>query len=143
MRRAKEALAGCGAEPVELDGGPGFVAAGDHEPVAPGASWVALLPGLDPSVMGWKERGWYLGRHAERLFDRNGNAGPTVWLDGRVVGGWAQRRDGRVVFELLEPVARSVRDRIADEAARLEEWLAGTVVTPRFRTPLERRLASG
>ena len=143
MRRAKDALAACGAEPVEMDGGPGFVAAGDREPAPPGASWVALLPGLDPTVMGWKERGWYLGGHAERLFDRNGNAGPTVWLDGRVVGGWGQRRDGRVVFELLEPVAHSARDRVADEAARIEEWLAGTVVTPRFRTPLERRLASG
>jgi hypothetical protein len=47
------------------------------------------------------------------------------------------------VVELLEPVAASAGDRITAEAARLEEWLAGTVVTPRFRTPLERRLASG
>ena len=66
--------------------------------------WVALLPGLDPTVMGWKERDWYLGPHAARLFDRNGNAGPTVWSDGRVVGGWGQRRDGVVEAELLEPV---------------------------------------
>ena len=143
VRRARDALAACGAEPVELDGGPGFVACGDHEPVQPGASWVALLPSLDPTVMGWKERAWYLGDHAGQLFDRNGNAGPTVWLDGRVVGGWGQRRDGCVAVELLEPLAAPGRDRIAAEAARLEEWLAGTVVTPRFRTPLERRLASG
>ena len=143
MRRAKDALAACGAEPVELDDGPGFVAAGDRLPAPPVASWVALLPGLDPTVMGWKERAWYLGGHADQLFDRNGNAGPTVWLDGRVVGGWGQRRDGRVVFELLEPAAHAARDRIADEAARLEEWLAGAVVTPRFRTPLERRLSAG
>ena len=143
VRRATDALAACGAEPVELEDGPGFVASGDRGPVPQGASWVALLPGLDPTVMGWKERAWYLGDHAQQLFDRNGNAGPTVWADGRVVGGWAQRRDGRVVVELLEPVAASAGDRITAEAARLEEWLAGTVVTPRFRTPLERRLASG
>ena len=54
VRRARDALAVCGAEPVELDDGPGFVASGDHGPVTPGASWVALLPGLDPTVMGWK-----------------------------------------------------------------------------------------
>ena len=143
VRHAQAALAACGAEPVELDDGPGFVAAGDREPAPTGASWVALLPSLDPTVMGWKERGWYLGDHAGQLFDRNGNAGPTVWLDGRVVGGWGQRRDGRVVVELLDPVAAPARDRIDAEAARVEEWLAGTVVTPRFRTPLERRLASG
>jgi hypothetical protein len=143
VRHANAALAACGAEPVELDEGPGFVAAGDRDPVTPGASWAALLPGLDPTVMGWKERAWYLGGHAERLFDRNGNAGPTVWLDGRVVGGWAQRHDGRVVVKLLEPVTPPVRDRIDAEAARLQEWLAGTVAKPRFRTPLERRLTSG
>ena len=143
VRRATDALAACGAEPVELQDGPGFVACGDSEVVPAGASWVALLPGLDPTVMGWKERAWYLGDHAQQLFDRNGNAGPTVWADGRVVGGWGQRRDGRIVVELLEPVAASAGDRITAEAARLEEWLAGTVVTPRFRTPLERRLASG
>ena len=143
VRRARDALAACGAEPVELDGGPGFVACGDHEPVPAAASWAALLPSLDSTVMGWKERAWYLGDHGGQLFDRNGNAGPTVWLDGRVVGGWGQRRDGSVAVELLEPLAAPARDRIAAEAARLQEWLAGTVVTPRFRTPLERRLASG
>ncbi len=58
----------------------------------------ALLPTLDPTTMGWKERDWYLGEHASLLFDSNGNAGPTVWWDGRVVGGWSQRRDGEIVF---------------------------------------------
>ena len=40
------------------------------------------------------ERDWYLGPHKAALFDRNGNIGPTIWWDGRIVGGWAQRRDG-------------------------------------------------
>ena len=35
--------------------------------------------------MGWRERVWYLGDHAKMLFDTNGNAGPTVWVDGRVM----------------------------------------------------------
>ena len=61
-------------------------------------------PTLDPTTMGWKEREWYLGPHERVLFDRNGNAGPTVWWDGRVVGGWSQREDGEIVFELLEDV---------------------------------------
>ena len=104
--------------------------------------WVALLPALDPTVMGWKERSWYLGDHRERLFDRNGNAGPTVWADGRIVGGWAQRADGTIAVELLESVLPSVQGMIAAEAERLRRWLAGTVITPRFRTPLEKRLTS-
>ena len=104
--------------------------------------WVALLPGLDPTVMGWKERDWYLEpAHATVLFDRNGNAGPTVWAGGRVVGGWAQRADGTVVIELLVPVDRSVRRAVEAEAGAVQDWLGATRVIPRFRTPLERRLA--
>ena len=142
VRHAEAALAGAGAVEVELDEGTGFVAHEDLEPAPECGGWVALLPALDPTVMGWKERAWYLGDHQAQLFDRNGNAGPTVWVDGRIVGGWGQRRDGKVVVELLEPVASAARDGIGAAAARLEEWFAGTAVTPRFRTPTERRLAA-
>jgi len=41
---------------------------------------------IDPTVMGWQQRGFYLGPHHDRLFDRTGNAGSTVWVDGRVAG---------------------------------------------------------
>ena len=142
QRQTRQALAAAGAVEVDLDGGTGFVSADDLDPVAPPPEWVALLPALDPTVMGWKERSWYLGDHRERLFDRNGNAGPTVWADGRVVGGWAQRPDGTIAVELLEPVLSSVQGKISAEADRLHAWLAGTVITPRIRTPLERRLTS-
>ena len=76
------------------DGTPAFLLPDDLAPVRAPASWVALLPSLDPTTMGWKERAWYLGPHATDLFDRNGNAGPTIWVDGRIVGGWAQAADG-------------------------------------------------
>ena len=75
------------------------------------------------------------------LFDRNGNAGPTIWFNGRVVGGWAQRRDGAVAARILEPVPPEAEDRIAAEAERLTAFLGAVRVTPRFRTPLEKGLA--
>ena len=92
--------------------------------------------------MGWQSRGWFLGDNAPRLFDRSGNAGPTVWWDGRVVGSWAQRADGEIVWRVLEPggVGREGEAAIAVEAERLRGWLGATRVTPRFRTPLEREL---
>ena len=68
--------------------------------------WVALLPGLDPTTMGWKQRAWYLPESAAEAFDSSGNAGPTIWLDGRVVGAWAQSPDGRVHLHYFEKVAR-------------------------------------
>ena len=142
-RQVRAALAAVAAVEVELEEGAGFVGPDDLAPAPECGSWVALLPALDPTVMGWKERTWYLGDHQALLFDRNGNAGPTVWLDGRIVGGWAQRPDGSVALELLENLPPEARERVSAEAERTQAWLGRTVVTPRFRTPLERRLASG
>ncbi len=142
VRQLTAALAATDLDEVQLDGDePGLVLAGDTTRVRRPAPWVALLPGLDPTTMGWKQRSWYLGEHTGELFDRNGNAGPTVWVDGRVVGGWTQRADGEIRVGLLEPVDRGTTDRIDTERARLAQWLGDVRLTPRFRTPLERSLA--
>ena len=74
------------------------------------------------------------------LFDRNGNAGPTVWVDGRIVGGWAQGPDGAIRVALLEDVPAPTRRRIDAEAERLRAWLGDVRFRTRFPTPLERRL---
>ncbi len=145
--QTRKALADCGAIEVKIDGGTAYVSADDEpEPVAEDGS-VALLASLDPTPMGWKERDWYLGHVGEhelgRLFDRYGNIGPTVWVDGRIVGGWGQRPDGEVVSELFVDVGAAVADRIDEAAADLSDWLSGTVVVPRFRTPLEREIGAG
>ena len=112
-------------------------AVGAGEPVEP---WVALLASLDSTVMGWKERDWYLGDHGPLLFDTNGNAGPTVWWDGRVVGGWAQRQDGEVVVRLLEDVGADASAAVEAEVEAVAAWLGSVRFTPRFPTPLERQL---
>jgi hypothetical protein len=74
--------------------------------------------------------------HQPAVFDTNGNAGPTVWWDGRIVGGWTQRADGEIVWRVLEDVGADGRRAIEQEAARLRAWLDGTVVVARFPTPL-------
>ena len=102
---------------------------------------MALLPSLDPTPMGWKERDWYLGPHEGPLFDRNGNIGPTVWADGRIVGGWSQRPDGEVVTELLEDVGIDHRTLLDAEVERLSACIGDTVVKPSFPTPLQKRLS--
>lgn len=136
------ALAALGPAEVDLDGERGFVLPGDVEPAPPVEPWVALLPALDPTAMGWSGRAWYLGQHAPALFDRSGNIGPTVWSDGRIVGGWAQRSGGEVVCRLLEEIGADVAAAVAAAAARLSVWLGPVRVTPRFRTPLERELST-
>jgi hypothetical protein len=123
-----------------------LAAAGDVPPTAPTEvePWAALVPSLDPTTMGWKDRSWYLGDLVPGLFDGNGNAGPTIWWSGRLVGAWAQRSTGEVVTRLLVDVGREGTDAVDAEAARLQRWLdaAATVVKPRFRTPLQTELAS-
>jgi hypothetical protein len=122
---------------------PGVVLAHDVEAETPPREpWVAFLPALDPTVMGWKERGWYLGEHGPPLFDRAGNAGPTVWSDGRIVGGWAVRPGGEVVYRLLEDVGADAAAGVEAEAARLSAWLGEMRVIPRFATPLARELVA-
>ncbi len=120
------ALEDVGAVEVALeDGTHGWLLADDLEPEPPVEPWAALLPVLDPTVMGWKERRFYLGPHATDLFDRNGNAGTTAWVDGRCVGCWVQDADGVVVPHLLEDVPEDGRAVLAVEAARLTTWLDG------------------
>ncbi|MFE1292489.1 winged helix DNA-binding domain-containing protein [Streptomyces sp. NPDC058751] len=143
----RRALTAGGAVTVSLDdGATGYVAAGDDGPVdEPDAPWAALLPALDPAPMSRAERDWFLEPSLRpALFDRSGNVGPTVWWDGRVVGGWAQRPDGEIVWRLPagQDVGREALEAIAAEAGRLQEWVGGTRITPRFRTPLERELSA-
>jgi hypothetical protein len=114
----------------------------DKTPPSDDAAPVTLLPSLDPTIMGWKHRTWYLGPHRGPLFDRNGNAGPTVWVGGQAVGAWSQSAGGEVVTRLLEDVSARDRRRIDRAARDLTAWMDGVRVTPRFTTPLERDLAA-
>jgi hypothetical protein len=128
---------------VDLDGEPGIALAGDLAPVPPPEPWVALLPGLDSTPMGWQRRDWFLGEHASRVFDRNGNVGPTVWWDGRIVGGWAQDPDGQVVCRFLEDAGSDAVAAAEAAAARLTAIVGPVRLTARARglTWLEQELS--
>jgi hypothetical protein len=139
LGQTRAALAALDVEAVDLDGLEGLVLAGDREPRSL-EPFVTLLPGLDPTTMGWKHRDWYLGEHRSRVFDRNGNGGPTVWVDGRIVGGWAQRKTGEVVFRLLEDVGTERAAEVAQRAADLEQVLGEARVIVRFPGPLDKEL---
>jgi hypothetical protein len=137
----KRALADVGAVEVALDDGPGYVLPDDVDPAGPAAPFVALLPGLDPSTMGWKQRGFHLDpAHVPLLFDRNGNGGPAVWVDGRIVGGWVQRADGTLAVRVLEDVGTERKAEVEEAAHALEALLGGVRFTPRFPAPLQTEL---
>jgi hypothetical protein len=142
----KRALAAVGAVEVDLDDGPGagvgWVLPDDLDDEVE-QQWIAFLPALDSTTMGWKHRTWYLGdlaNFAGPVFDVNGNAGPTIWVDGRVVGGWAQRKSGEVAYQLLTDVPPKRVKAIAAEAERVRRLIGDARVNVRFPSPMQKVL---
>lgn len=117
----RKALASLQAVEVDLeDGSIGWVLPDDVQSERQPPRWVSLLPGLDPTAMGWKARDWYLDpAHRPRVVDRNGNIGPTIWADGRVVGGWVQRHNGDVAVELYDSVDQDLLERAIERQQAL------------------------
>ena len=133
----RHALAELDAVAVSLDGTDevGWLLPDDLDELGDPGPWTALLPILDPTTMGWKQRGWYLGGRREQLFDRSNNAGTTAWVDGRIVGCWVQDAAGTVELVLLERVGAPARRALEERAAELTAWLAGTRVTSSIPSP--------
>ncbi|MEV6414833.1 winged helix DNA-binding domain-containing protein [Kribbella sp. NPDC051718] len=143
LGQTRKALSAVEAVEVDLDGSVGYVLPGDESPEPDPEPWVAFLPALDPTPMGWKDRAWYLGDHKSRMFDTTGNIGPSVWSNGRIVGGWGQPESGDVRYQLLDDVGHETASAIESEANRWTNWLAGVRITPRGRraSPLEEELS--
>jgi hypothetical protein len=126
----RHALADLGAEQVSLDGGrTGWVLPDDVDPAPAVEPWAALLPVLDPTTMGWRDRDFYLDPgHTPYLFDSNGNGGTTAWWDGRIVGCWVQDDAGRVRVIPRVDLPDEATKALAIEAERLTDWLGGVVI---------------
>ena len=135
----RQALTDAEAVEVRLTDGPGWLAA-DDEPFADPGPWVAVLPGLDPTTMGWKHRGWYLPEGAAEAFDNVGNGGPTIWVDGRVVGVWARTPDGTWLTHWFERVTAARRREVDERLAELARAIGGGTFTIRFPSPVHDRL---
>ncbi len=125
----RRALADLGAIEVELTDGVGYLLPddlADLDASDPPEPWAALLPVLDPTTMGWKQRGFYLAQSdVPQIFDSNGNAGATAWWNGQVVGCWVQDPDGVVEVVALRDVGQEGRRALRAEADRLTGWLDG------------------
>lgn len=114
------------------DGTAGIVLADDvptadeEAAAAEAAPHPVLLPELDPTPMGYKQRSFFLGAHAAKVFDSNGNGGQTAWWDGRIVGGWYRRGDGSIGIHPLEPLPRAARRALDARAEELAAWAGDT-----------------
>lgn len=141
IRKTRAALGELTLDASIHDGRELLVLEGDTEPTPEHPPTATLLPSLDPSIMGWKDRGWMLGPHESSLFDQNGNAGPIVLLDGRAIGTWSQQPDGAVITHHLEDLGTEGEALVEAAAQGLTTLLDGVIVRPRFPSPASRGLA--
>lgn len=136
----RAALAANDAVEVALDdGSSGWVLPDDTADLerAPAVEpWVALLPTLDPTTMGWRGRDFYLDpEHTPYLFDRAGNGGTTIWVNGRIAGCWVQDARGAVQSILMSEITRAERTLLDVEVARLDEFVGGERIHNVFASP--------
>ena len=93
----------------------------DAETPAP----VRFLPKWDNVLLAWADRTRVLPEQYRKTVIRmNGDVAQTFLVDGFVAGIW-RTENGRVVLEPFASLSRSTRRELADEAERLEAFLAG------------------
>ena len=136
---ARRALGGLEIEEVDLHGQGGIMLARCAEDSAADPA-ATLLPALDPTPMGWKNRDWFLGIDSSLVFDRDGNIGPTLWWDGEIIGSWAVAPNGDLRTKVVADRGAEARVAIGRAASQLHARLNGAPVTPAIRTPLEQAL---
>ncbi|BDH59832.1 winged helix DNA-binding domain-containing protein [Tsukamurella sp. PLM1] len=134
----RAALAEIGAATVRLERDrTGYVLPDDLDPVGPVEPWAALLPALDPTPMGWKEREFYLDpAFAGAIYDTAGNAGTTAWWDGEIVGAYTQDEAGTVGLVVKPDTPLPAREALQAQADRLGEWLDGERVNSLYKSPI-------
>ncbi len=137
---ARRALRDLGAVAVLLESGQSGWLLPDDLDLEPGvAPWAALLPTLDPTTMGWKQRDFYLDPDlVPFLVDTAGNAGPTAWVDGRIVGTWIQDEGAQVSLVLRRDVTADQRRLLDREAQRLTAFLDGQVIASIYAARLRK-----
>jgi len=107
---------------------------------------INILPGLDPYLMGYKNRDRYLDlNHYNFVFDRSGNATSTILLDGRVVGVWDFEEPFMKIF-LFKDVKAIILKEIHSIAKDVGPFLSGKEVQIKecdSMIPLPQRTAGG
>jgi hypothetical protein len=86
---------------------------------------IKLLPGLDPYIMGYKDRHRFLDpMRYHQVFDPAGNALPTIWFDGEVIGVWLEdSRKPALEVLLLQEADKQVLTELEPEGEQLARFL--------------------
>jgi hypothetical protein len=111
-------------------------------------SIVNVLPGLDPYIMGYKDRERYINNNFhEYIFDRSGNGTTTILLDGQVVGIWdiTEKPKPQIKLFMLKEIDTHLNE-IKRELKKLGKFIIGKDVPIQIcnkMTPLAKRTMGG
>jgi len=94
------------------------------------------------SPVGWRPMIHRSGRSSPGLpcCPASGNGGPSLWVDGRVVGAWAQTKDGSIHTHYFERLAAARRREIDQRIDDMKTWIGNTRFTVRFPGDIHARL---
>ncbi len=110
---------------------------------------VNILPGLDPYIMGYKNRERYVNyANYEYIFDRSGNATTTILLNGHIVGVWdiVEKPEPLIKFHLFEDVNPTIHNMIEVECKKMGKFITGKKVATiecNKMNPLTKRTMGG
>ncbi len=88
---------------------------------------VNFLPGLDPYLMGYKDRDRYLDKKWYwHVFDRAGNSTNTILLNGRVIGVWdfEEKAHPLIKLHLFEEIGKNLKRGCLLKAYNLGRFIA-------------------
>jgi hypothetical protein len=86
-----------------------------------------LLPPFDEYLIAYRDRSWFIDpKYAKRVNAGGGMLGPSIVLDGRVIGTWRRtlgRHTVAVELDLFETPTRAEARAMADAAQRYGAFL--------------------
>ena len=110
---------------------------------------INMLPGLDPYIMGFKDRERYLDpKYYNSVFDRSGNGTTTILQNGRIIGIWDITEAPERVIKLyfFNKVQKGSLTKIKKTAQKLGRFITDKdvkVIECENMTPLPDRTAGG
>ncbi|MEV8146998.1 winged helix DNA-binding domain-containing protein [Arthrobacter sp. NPDC080073] len=139
-RAIRDALADLAAVQVQLERDQrGWVLPDDEEPEPPVEPWAAVLPALDPTSLGWKEKDFYLPPDFyPSIFDWSGNCGTTAWWNGQIIGSYVQDDAGHVELLIGRDPGIAGRKALQAQSKRLDDWLDGTRINAAYKSPMSK-----
>lgn len=112
-------------------------------------STVNILPGLDPYIMGYKNRERYVDYdYYEYIFDRSGNATTTILLNGYVIGVWdiVEKPEPLIKYHFFKKINAKTISIIKAECKKMGKFITGKTVALKEckeMNPLTKRTMGG